>query len=95
MFYILFLIGVGFAAHFLALILVGTHAVKSTSFENFIRRLIFNIYVMVLVTFGVWFLHPQAVSLLIAFNMAFLISMLFVDFESTYDVIKREGISLK
>ena len=90
--YIIFIIGVGVLSHFAALISVGTHAVHSTSFENFIHRIILNVCSMVAVTVGFWLIFPQAVSLLIAFNMAFVVSLHFVDFEETYNVFKNEGI---
>lgn len=90
--YIIFLLLLGFTAHFFALVSVGNQAVKAKSFENFINRIIMNICMMVVVTFGFWFFFPETVPLLIAFNMAFLISLLFVDFEATYDTIKAEGI---
>ena len=77
-----------FIAYQSALVQVGFTAASSSSFEQFIQNMFRTVYIICLVTFGSWLFFGTMASYFISFAFSFFLTMCFIDYEKTYEIMQ-------
>lgn len=80
-----------YAAYYLALFAVGSIALHSVSFEKFIKAVLVTVYSLSVVVVACWLVFGASSSLFMSFALSYCITLLRIDYEDSYDVVRRIG----
>jgi len=86
------MLGVSVAAYYMALVSVGSKCNAAETFEQFIRSVIAMVIVGVVVTVIVYFLFTESASLMLTYMTTYFVTMLTIDYESTFDGWEEEDL---
>lgn len=76
--------GIGIVAYFSALISVANARINTTTFDAFVKHILFNVYALILIVF-LFHMLGKNISFLLAFCIPYFGTLCFIDYEDTYD----------
>jgi len=82
--------GVGVLAQQMALIGTANAVIKSSSFEGFIGYIRSKVYTLILVVPLMYYFFPNQSNFISLFAVIYSCTLLLVDFEETYDLLKKD-----